>query len=212
MNIIKKILKRIFIPYPYKWYMIKNKFIFIHIPRTGGTSFKSIFDNHGIREHFSYRVYMLSNLKKFNTYFKFCFVRNPYDRCVSTYLYLKAGGNRKGDLYFKELIEKKYISFDKFVIEFLDLYRIHEHNLFKPQYRYVFNIQKKRMVDYIGRYESINEDFIYISKKINIRKELPHINQSKKPMPIPSYYRNEDVKSKIFNLYKKDFELLNYPA
>ena len=211
MNIIKKILKRIYVPYPYKWYMIKNKFIFIHIPRTGGTSFTSLFNSYGIREHYSYRIYMLSNLKKFNTYFKFCFVRNPYDRCVSTYLYLKAGGNRKGDLYFKELIEKKYYTFDKFILDYLDLHLIHEHNLFKPQFRYIYNFQKECMVDFIGRYESINKDFLYISKKINNRKDLPHINRSNKLKIQTNYYDDSNVKRKVFDLYKKDFELLVYP-
>ena len=191
--------------------MIRNKFIFIHIPRTGGTSFMSLFTRHIYREHFSYYIYMLADAKKFNTYFKFCFVRNPYNRCVSTYLYLKAGGNRKGDLYFKELIEKKYNTFDKFILDYLDLHLIHEHNLFKPQFRYIYNFQKECMVDFIGRHESMVDDFLYVSDKINIRKELPHINQSNKLKTRPNYYENEDVRRKVFDLYKKDFELLNYP-
>ena len=68
----------------------KKKCIFFHIPKTAGISLvKALFGDldWGHRDVKYYRN--VFNKKKFDSYFKFTFVRNPYDRLFSAYSFLK---------------------------------------------------------------------------------------------------------------------------
>lgn len=201
-----KFLKRAFIPYPYKFYMVMRKTIFIHIPRTGGTSFLSVFSDNIFREHYTYKVFMYSDPQKFAKYFKFAFVRNPYDRLFSVYKYLLQGGNKKSDVVFQKLIREENLSFEQFVMDFVDAERIHEIALLRPQYLYIFNQNKECMVDFIGSFEDIISDSKYVMDKLKISKRLPHKNKSNKD----DLLMTNDMQEKIITLYHNDFKLLGY--
>ena len=89
----------------------KHKFIFIHINKCGGTSIDEHFTENfkDTQKHLSTKL----NPNEFDNYFKFTFVRNPWDRVVSFYHYqLK----RKWDYYpFDETVP-----FKKFVKNLVD--------------------------------------------------------------------------------------------
>ena len=73
----------------YSGYQPRYRCFFIHIPRTGGNSIAStILD--GRTAHTPYFVYQRAYPDEFDEFFKFCFVRNPWDRLVSAYFYLKS--------------------------------------------------------------------------------------------------------------------------
>lgn len=81
--------------YPfYKRYKGKD-FLFFHIPKTGGTSINRVFgfqkpnpDLGIIRKHFVlFKIKPLVNKTVWDNAFKFCFVRNPWDRIYSHYRY-----------------------------------------------------------------------------------------------------------------------------
>ena len=134
----RDIYRSYFDPYPYRAYTAKKKSIFIHIPKTAGTSIlKSLGGWAG--DHCSYREYLQASPTKFKEYFKFCFVRNPYDRLVSTYNYLKYGGNKTSDLIMQRRIQNEYDTFDKFVRNFLNHDVIYRVNLLKPQYWFIYD-------------------------------------------------------------------------
>ena len=57
----------------------EKRYIFIHIPRTGGTTVEKIFFNRLRQsEHLT-----IDSYKNYNNYFIFTFVRNPYLRIIS---------------------------------------------------------------------------------------------------------------------------------
>ena len=61
------------------------KCIFVHVPRTGGVAIaKSLFGNLG-GSHISISLYRKVFSDVFDGYYKFTFVRNPWDRLVSAY-------------------------------------------------------------------------------------------------------------------------------
>lgn len=196
--------------HPYYNYNIKYKCIFIHIPKTAGTSILSTLAGRiRGRNHSDFSCYEKFNPSAFTEYYKFTFVRNPWGRVVSCYEYLLNGGNQQEDLYYKKLLIEKYNTFEKFVLEFLNHEVIHENVLFKPQYLFIYDHTGKCKVNFIGRFENIFNDSKEILNKLNIKSELPETNASMRK-PYQEYYRNNKVKNKISNLYKKDIELFNY--
>ena len=68
-----------------------HKIIFVHIPRTSGTSIESFMENNmsrykGIEKHSNAsQLYQSIGKKKWNSYFKFSITRNPYDMVISLY-------------------------------------------------------------------------------------------------------------------------------
>ena len=119
-------------------------------------------------------------------YFSFGFVRNPWDIAVSEYFYnVKNHGERRS---FKD---------------FLKLPRAGLYHL-KPQHEF-FN----RNVNFIGRFENLQEDFNFVCDTIEIpRGELSHQNKSTHN-PYWDYYDDES-RQLIARRFNKDIEYFNY--
>lgn len=198
--------------FPYRKFQRMNDCIFIHIPKTAGSSITTQL-NKGTkvvgREHATWREYKARSPFYFNNSFKFTFVRNPWDRIVSTYFYLKDGGNKDNkDMYYKNLINSKYPTFQKFVLEFLNKETIWSHILFWPQWFYIIDNQDKLQVDFLGKYETLKEDNKYIMGILGININLPNSNKSKRKN-YEEYY-SEKTKQRIGDLYSKDVFLFKY--
>lgn len=195
-------------PFPHLRYARKNNYIFIHIPKTAGTSVLNAL-NIKFRQHLEWSVLEAADPALFRRCYKFCFVRNPYDRLVSVYTYLRDGGAGEVDKNLHELVSKKYDSFDKFVLGYLDKDNIHEHPLLKPQYLFIYGFNRECKVDFIGRFENISSDFEGLTNKLSLEDvHLPKMNASKRA-EFSDYYNNE-IKEKVYSLYVKDFVVLGY--
>lgn len=134
----------------------KNKFIFIHVYKTGGSSITQSLggQNRNFGKHVRFNE--LSEWRR--DYFSFGFVRNPWDRAVSSYMYLTRRGKFEG-------------SFEEFIKEWFT-FTLPPTN---PARQYT-------VVDgcsYIGRFEHLQEDFDEICSIIGIpQRNLPHLNVS----------------------------------
>lgn len=186
----------------------RNKCIFVHIPKTGGSSIKkSVFHNMGMN-HLTIRDYkfIFSNIE-FNNFFKFAFVRNPWERLVSSYFYLKQGGVHDQDQKWGNLILGKYNSFDNFVKSWVNTNNIYSHVHFMPQYTFIC-YKNKIAVDFIGKLENFNLDFKYVLEKINIQTNCQHTNRSQH-RNYTDYYT--DLTTEIVReVYRKDIDLFGY--
>ncbi|WP_196137745.1 sulfotransferase family 2 domain-containing protein [Aliikangiella sp. G2MR2-5] len=183
----------------------QTKSIFIHIPKAAGTSIsQSLYGENTF--HFTADTYNFLPREDFNEYFKFAFVRNPYERILSTYKYS-----------FKQFKEHpktsvafvtRFKSFENFVLEWVNRKNISKHYFFYTQERYISDQTGKLLVDYIGKFETVDEDFKFVARKLNIDKELMHTNKSPKRKEETVY--TEDMANKVFNVYKNDFMLFGY--
>lgn len=181
--------------------------IFIHIPKTAGTSLYNLIGYTGIG-HVPYQWYESRDPDKFEKYFKFAFVRNPWDRLVSAFFYLKKGGSNAMDKHwaFKNL--SHYTDFEQFVQGWVNEKNIEDYFHFIPQHKFICDQSMSIKVDYVGRFENIDKDFDFISKKIGINDSLPYVNKSNRKA-YQSYYSKE-TQAIVARVYKQDVEAFNY--
>ena len=202
----------------------KHKFLSIRIPKTGSTSItkalEKYFDECGVGDRNSPYFYHqpASNLKdhfesenwNWDEYFKFTFVRNPWDRLVSMFFYQHTR--------YKILCKKKLEDTDPFtkkMVQFKSVeslvYSLATNSTVCPSspYEHWFLTDGKMGLDFIGKTENLQGDFNTICDKIGIpRQELPHKNKSKHK----SYteYYDDETKSIVAEKYAKDIEYFGY--
>lgn len=180
------------------------KFIFVHVPRTGGTSieFQGFEKELGVDEeekHWSLDAIKQSiSHQQFAEYFKFSFVRNPWDIVISKYcspFYRDIGlKTNKSLLYF---LHNYYIPDH----EYGDLF----HDYFDPA-----------ELDYIGRFETRAKDLKFISQKIG-RKLDPNYSVKEKEMQKAlnnqkhyTEYYDDETRQIVAERYARDIERFGY--
>ena len=181
--------------------------IFFHIPKTAGMSVSNALFGDvkwGHRNVSFYKSHYGENL--FNSFFKFCFVRNPYDRIFSAFTFLKNGGINNQDLKFSKSHLHKYNSFNDFVLRGLEKEEIMNWIHFRPQYTFVCDKNDNLVMNFVGKMENLSADFNVVCKHLNIDSELKKINVNS----TKKIYFSEEVKSIIKLKYQKDFSLF-YP-
>ena len=215
--------------------MISNffKLVFIHIPKTGGTSIEKVFwplkfmksekNLFGgfINEYENkYQTGGLQHLKwhqisqeigdqKLNDYYKFSIIRNPYDKAVSQYEYLK----KRNDL-LRYIHAKSDLTF----LEYCEKINSFSHVQWEPQHSFIFDKKTNEFkVDKILKLEDINFGFQELRKELVLRnklykpfipQELPHLNKSRRKN-FKEYYCSKTY-DMITTKYSKDLKLLDY--
>lgn len=184
----------------------KLPILFIHIPKTGGNSLKKtqLFNR---CKYFGHKPILQIENYKSNFKFSFAVTRNPYDRVVSAFHYLKKGGEPNSyDLKMQKKLSK-YEEFKDFVIDLhLFINEIH----FKPQHVFVCDTNGRILVDYIFKIEKLDEEIrkLFIKERLPI-EHIPRVNTSKHN-EYSKYYNDFKIKNTVYQVYKKDFELFNY--
>jgi len=196
----------------------KHKFVFICAPKTGSTSVSKALDEYCIKfsprkKHFTYSEY-LDNKRVGETvnkdYFFFAFVRNPFDRLVSQFKFTGKKWWKKAGLSQSSLCFENYVK------------QIVACNLPFSVHRYNSKIKSDQTdkdwsqlqflsedIDFIGRYENLQEDFNIVCDKIGIPKQqLPHKNATKHKH-YTEYY-DDETRQLVAEKYAKDIELFGY--
>ena len=144
--------------------------------------------------------------EKWNTYFKFCFVRNPYDRIVSGFFYIQ---QLKPPSFLKDY-EKTFIPFNEYIKNPEKNNYVANH-IYIPQTFHIIDENNKIAMDFIGKYENLENDFIIILKKLNFEIiHTPQIVNKSNHSDYLNYIKDKETIDIIDLFYEKDFELLNY--
>ncbi len=207
----------------------KYKCIFIEVPKTGSTSIRSILgippnphtniwqtkyelENYwthhgGIRNRILASLYLLLPVAKrkeigakiLQSYYKFGFVRNPWDRVVSLY-------ERREGLQLKEKM-----SFEEFVdwVEFASSTCIHPvpH---RNQLDWFVDPHGNVLVDFIGRFESLESDWTRIAQKLGITQPLPHANKNPRRTRSYTEYYTPRTRRIIAERFRIDIQYFGY--
>lgn len=222
---------------------VQHRCIFVHIPKVAGQSIEQFFmqlrgltwerdreklhlhNNDDPRRgteklsHLSAAEYVECghvSAEQFSAYFKFSFVRNPWARLLSEYLYRNYLHHR---------------SFKHFVLEkqpkpgWDDKYR---HVM--PQFDMLHDAHGHLLVDYVGRFESLQVHFDHICTQLGIHdSKLPHRNSSGKgsrvrkrrirnmllrngeniKTSLGDFYDSE-TREAVAQMYRKDIEAFGY--
>lgn len=191
----------------YSGYADAHRCIFIHIPKTAGTSIAHALFHSGSR-HVPCTEYERANPRKFRTYFKFAFVRNPWDRLFSAYHFLKAGGMGDVDRIWAQANLARYRNFEQFVYEWVSETNINSWVHFRPQIDFISDASGHIAMDFIGRMERIDTDFESICRQVGINASLPRLNQTDK-VHYSEAYTTEMIEI-VRKSYERDISLLNY--
>jgi len=198
-----KIMSEIFGPPEGIW----NGPLFIHIPKTAGSSIiysgaKTVFGHKTLQY---YLKWCPSNIQFPST---FTIIRNPFDRIISSYHYLKDGGNNEYD----KMWARKYIistnDINEFVEDRLQDKRVLKWIHFRPQTEFIINQSGNIAVDHIIRFEELKSKWPNFAINAGLKPKLPVRNKTK--YNAKKVELNEKSKILIASLYKQDFESLNY--
>jgi len=174
----------------------EEKLIFIHIPKCAGMSISSHFHSERIRQprkHASIKEIKDEFPLEYKTYRKFAIVRNPYDRMVSYFFYLKESNN----YYVKDIDFKQWLNY----LVGIKSKNIDNYELRKtfPQCSWIDNTVN------VLKFENLEEEIsVFLKKEI----KLPKINKSNHKNFL-TYY-NEESLNNVYNIFQKDFKKFNY--
>ncbi len=210
-----------------------HKAIFVHIPKTAGTSIEAVLGMHGKKQDVGVVPYfnqvldhehlyggpmqhmtaqaikaVLSDDGVFHAYFKFTIVRNPWDRLVSALAWTDQKWVRGEELAVAE--------FDRQVREIHTA--LHEArstarelalpHFVHPQCLYVMGADGRPLVDFVGKYETLEADWQSICAKLGISVRLPRRMQSHH-RDYREYY-NEETRHLVGEMFAADVRLFRY--
>jgi hypothetical protein len=185
--------------------------IFVHIPKCAGISVsRSLFGNVSGAHHSIQKFQIMFAPDEFAQYFKFTFVRNPWDRLVSAFHFLKKGGLTVQDKDWSDRYLTPYPDFDAFVRHGIQNRRIFFFPHFRPQYTYICLLGRQPAMNFIGYFENLSRDFDYICQTLKLDASLKSLNRNPdRESDFRKYYTNE-TRDIVGRLYADDIRMLGY--
>jgi len=211
---------------------LKYNFLFVHIAKTGGTSIRDALwrqkwtDPYRIPQFFCSKLSGMTGHKigakfprhakiiaakemlpreVFEDLFKFAFVRNPWDLQVSSYHHIRRE---------RPQLITHVDSFEAFLRWKFDPARppqYHADMSTELQSDYVIDLHGNTVVDFLGRYEFLAEDFETACKRISIKTpKLPHSRKAADRRKDYRDYYNDVTAQLVADHYRPDIERFGY--
>ena len=209
----------------------KYNFLFVHIAKTGGTSVRASLNalrwrdpsylpqficsklsgltGHRIGSKFPRHSKIIAAKEMlpeefFNGLFKFAFVRNPWDLQVSSFHHIR----RERPQLMAHI--KDFPEFIRWKLDPEREYQYHIDTSIELQSDYLIDLHGKLLVDYIGKYERLQEDFDEACRRIGIPpRALPHKRKATDRGGYRQYY-SADLAEMVADYFRKDIETFGY--
>ena len=166
----------------------------------------------GFNKHYDIEYFKLTyeNSVDFDKVFKFAFVRNPYDRFASGVIGHTIQSPIMDEILglmppegIKKMDKERFIAF---TLAHKD--RFDDLVVLRQQHKFI-NIDGKNMMDFIGRFESLQEDFDELCVKLGFNPTiLPHMMKGR--YNDYSHLWTPETREIVTNYYSKDFEEFKY--
>ena len=210
------------------------RLVFVHIQKTGGDTVSrllsdSVPDIFRFKAKHGFAIEAAKDLEHWDEYFKFAFVRNPWDRLVSWYSMIRdaekirwhqALGNRRKRSHLRQTGENKlwrYVlanssTFEEFVVNCTDEVEVARGVFYSFMYNqldYITDSRGNLLVDFVGRFESFGSDLLKVYNRLGIEMySIPHENRSTRGH-YSSFYTPE-TKMIVGERFKRDVEYFGY--
>jgi len=193
----------------------QNKCIHVHLPKVAGGSIERAITGMGwayVRENgFKVQHEPAISLKNqyaefWDSYFKFSFVRNPWDLVISNFIWAHLGLKRAPN---KQNLKEFILDIKSKVkpARFLDPKS--EWVWSCDQFSFLADSEGAICMDFIGRFENLQEDFNIACDKMGTpRQKLPHTNKTKHKH-YTEYY-DDETKQIVAEKYAKDIDYFGY--
>ncbi len=211
--------------------MISHQYrcVFVEIPKTGSTSIRNLVGSPptahlnicqirynlrndwthygGVKNRLLASLYLLLPEEKrcqigeqhFRSYFKFGFVRNPWDRFVSLYM-RDSSAEMRSKMSFEEYVECVKYSSSTCV------HPVPHVN----QLDWLVDPDGNLMVDFVGRFESLERDWTTVADRLGISDKLPHKNARESAKKHYTEYYSENTRRIIQDRFSTDIEYFEY--
>jgi len=200
----------------------KYKYIYTKVAKAGSTSIQKMLKENSDEKDLSHlgHWHLADDIDEdTKNYFKFTFVRNPWDRAVSYYHYKKKTEKQNNKIsYFTKF------TFEQFLLEphrFIKEYNWAENSphlekLVKEvhwndnQIDWLVNDKGVPLVDYVGKLENLNKEFPMICNRLGMPNvPVKHVNKSSHKHYTKYYTSNEMIEA-VEKLWARDIALYNY--
>ena len=200
------------------------RFIFVHIPKTGGTSVEATLSKRLVGknlpdltieearryalpkqgtslQHLKLHQYERRFRVNASDFFSFAFVRNPWDLVVSEIRYFRKYERKTFDCpTFPENV-RKLVNFKG---------SLWGHN-FSPQHTYLTDSLGNLAIGFLGRFETLQKDFDVISDRLGLeRATLPCIFNTSHGLPLYPEMYDDESRELVARRFARDIELFNY--
>jgi len=198
--------------------MMETDILFVHIQKTGGSSIMRGLGrrpNHVHKHRFAHELREIYTPAVWDSAYRFAVVRNPWDRLVSWWsmvnMYREAHAQGGYFNNFFAYVLGRARTFEDFIlncgddVEDPDGFKC----IFRNQIDYVIDADGQVMVDFIGRFETLESDFRHVLAETGRpATALEHVNRSRH-RPYQDYYspKTRDIVEKA---YARDIARFEY--
>lgn len=199
-----------------------KKFIFFAVPKTGTHAVRELLSSHKGPDDWEQQILFGEQLSPipdiakiqhghisaqqiapyldkdaWENYFKFAIVRNPFDRFISICFFL----NRNNPKFIETplLWMKSAIAVPRF----------RERVLVKPQFLQLTDTQGIIAMDYVGRYETLQDSMDEICTRLQIESTLLKKRNASEHKQYREYY-DDELKAAVETFYQQDLQRFNY--
>lgn len=199
-----------------------NKVIYVHPPKTGGWSIINIFGsrsplsehdgdtrfecfpNHHTMQFYSGRGFDLGN------YFCFATTRNPWERVVSAFSWLKSNAAHR--IWNKD--KNSDYTFERYVSHLASDRVELKHDKNNSQWTHpncvvdYITVDGEVSVDYVCSMHTMRKDFELVMEVLDCRHPLPHANKSSHE-DYRTYY-DDRMAETVGKIFRKDIDFFGY--
>jgi len=164
------------------------------------SQYESKYQTGGLQHLFAKNIQLEVGTHIFDDYFKFSFVRNPWDKAISQFHYMR----HRADL--REFVG---MDLDDSFHKYLALIQKKTHVQWDEQYKFIYSDDDELMVDFLGRFENFEQDVNTLVEILGVKmSSIPHSNRTHH-RPYYEYYDNE-ARELVRMIYKRDITLFGY--